>query len=101
MPFFDRQTKPPSIHQQLEAIRQKLQEIETHTNHLDHIIRTMQDALKQRGIIVTISGEMVTLSEPELPPRKPDTVPMPRLKGVPARASAQKKPTSKKEENHG
>lgn len=52
-----------ALKQRIEALEGKISDLEKENAVQRHIIGTITSALKQRGMIVTIDGDMVTISD--------------------------------------
>src|SRR5258708_17759579 len=52
-----------AMQEQLDVIERKVEGLETENTRLTLVIDTIQSALKQKGIIISINGEMVTITD--------------------------------------
>lgn len=52
-----------ALQQQINAIKDKQDSLSRENEHLRYIIETISKSLKQKGILITIDGEMVTLTD--------------------------------------
>ena len=51
------------LQSQVEAIRSSLEVVEKRNRHLEYVIETVQEALKKRGMIISIDGDLVTITD--------------------------------------
>lgn len=54
-----------ALSQQVQAIKDKLDDLEKENTRLRQVIDTIQSALRQKGILVTIDGDMVIIEQKE------------------------------------
>lgn len=54
-----------ALSQQVQAIKDKLDDLEKDNTRLRQVIDTIQSALRQKGILVTIDGDMVIIEQKE------------------------------------
>lgn len=52
-----------AMQQQIEALKTGQAALQKDNGHLQYVIETISSALKQKGIIISIEGEMVTLED--------------------------------------
>jgi len=52
-----------ALQQQIDALTHRIDNLEREKERQAHIIETIQEALKRRGILVTIDGDLVTISD--------------------------------------
>lgn len=52
-----------AMQQNLETLKTNQETLQKENIHLQYVIETISAALKQKGIIITISGEMITLQD--------------------------------------
>jgi dihydroxyacid dehydratase/phosphogluconate dehydratase len=48
---------------QMVVVKESLATVKEENNHLKAVIETIHSALKQKGIIITVEGEMVTIDD--------------------------------------
>lgn len=51
------------LQNQVNAIQTSLDAVEKRNVHLEYVIETVQVALKQKGIIISIDGDLITISD--------------------------------------
>lgn len=52
-----------ALKQRIEALEGKIQDLEKENHVQQHIIETIISALKQKDMVITIDGDMVTISD--------------------------------------
>lgn len=52
-----------ALQQQINALKAGQETLQKENNHLQYVIETISAALKQKGIIITVDGEMVTIND--------------------------------------
>jgi hypothetical protein len=52
-----------AMEQEISVLRDRLEDLEIENKRLEQVIYTLCEALKKRGLIVTIEGSMVTVSD--------------------------------------
>jgi hypothetical protein len=52
-----------TMEQEIAVLRGRLEDLETENKRLEQVIYTLCEALKKRGLVVTIEGSMVTVSD--------------------------------------
>ena len=52
-----------ALQDQMKTIRDKQDDLERQNTRLENILATIQEALKKRGILVTIDGDLVSITE--------------------------------------
>lgn len=52
-----------AMQQQIDTLKDNQDALQKENSHLQYVIETIADALKQKGIIITVSGEMITLQD--------------------------------------
>jgi hypothetical protein len=52
-----------AMEQEIAVLRGRLEDLETENKRLEQVLYTLCEALKKRGLIVTIEGSMVTVSD--------------------------------------
>ncbi len=52
-----------ALQQEISVLNDKIAALERENNRLDQIILTMCEALKKRGMIISIDGNLVTISD--------------------------------------
>jgi hypothetical protein len=52
-----------AMEQEISVLRDRLEDLETENKRLEQVIYTLCEALKKRGLVVTIEGSMVTVSD--------------------------------------
>jgi 2,4-dienoyl-CoA reductase-like NADH-dependent reductase (Old Yellow Enzyme family) len=52
-----------AMEQEITVLRARLEDLETENKRLDQVLYTLCEALKKRGLVVTIEGSMVTVSD--------------------------------------
>jgi hypothetical protein len=52
-----------ALQAQIDTLKDRQEGLECKNSHLEHIISTITDALKARGIIVTVDGDLVTITD--------------------------------------
>jgi hypothetical protein len=52
-----------ALQQQINALKAGQEALQKDNSHLQYVIETISSALKQKGILITIEGEMVTLED--------------------------------------
>lgn len=74
-----------AMQQQIDTLKDNQEALQKENIHLQYVIETIVQALQQKGIIITINGEMITLQDakgqtssvrrmPKQPaPKKPET----------------------------
>jgi hypothetical protein len=52
-----------AMDQEIAILRDRLEDLETENKRLEQVLYTLCEALKKRGLVVTIEGSMVTVSD--------------------------------------
>lgn len=52
-----------AMEQEITVLRSRLEDLETENKRLEQVLYTLCEALKKRGLIVTIEGGIVTVSD--------------------------------------
>jgi|SRR5579859_3288086 len=64
-----------ALSQQIQAVKNKQDDLEKENARLRQVIDTIQSALRQKGILITIDGDMVIIEQKE---RKTSAIKRPR-----------------------
>ena len=52
-----------AMEQEISVLRDRLEDLEAENKRLEQVLYTLCEALKKRGLVVTIEGSMVTVSD--------------------------------------
>jgi FtsZ-binding cell division protein ZapB len=52
-----------AMQQQIDALKTGQEALQKENSHLQYVIETISEALKQKNIFITVSGEMVTIED--------------------------------------
>jgi len=52
-----------AMQQQIDALKSGQDTLQKENSHLHYVIETISEALKHKGILITVNGEMITLED--------------------------------------
>ncbi len=52
-----------ALQQQIDALKDGQETLQKENSHLQYVIETIIDALKHKGMLITVQGEMVTIED--------------------------------------